>query len=220
MRLLEGGYADNLPELATGVRRGPDAERDSRIRGGNGTFEGQPWRWRKQGIACAHPRTGNTPRLPAVGRGRTDLSARARFVVCVLATLVLGPGVAMNPARAQRAPDPPGKPATPAPHPASDFAMLQGRWVRPDGGYVIAIRAVDAGGKLDAAYANPSPLPFARAEASKEGGTLKVFLELRAGGYNGSTYTLAYDPANDVLKGVYYQAVARQSYDVYFVRAR
>jgi len=103
----------------------------------------------------------------------------------------------------------------------SDFAFgrLLGRWVRPDGGYAVTIRRVGADGKLDAAYANPRPLPFAKAEASRDGNTLKVFLELRAGGYNGSTYTLTYDPTNDVLKGVYYQAVAQQKFDVYFVRA-
>ena len=36
----------------------------------------------------------------------------------------------------------------------------------------------------------------------------------------GSTYTLTYDPAKDVLRGVYYQAVARQRYDIYFERAK
>jgi hypothetical protein len=45
-------------------------------------------------------------------------------------------------------------------------------------------------------------------------------LELRAGGYNGSTYTLTYDPSADVLKGVYYQAVAQQKFDVYFTRVK
>jgi hypothetical protein len=49
--------------------------------------------------------------------------------------------------------------------------------------------------KLDAAYANPNPLPFSKAEASLNGETIKVFLELTAGGYNGSTYTLTYDPS-------------------------
>ncbi len=76
------------------------------------------------------------------------------------------------------------------------------------------------GGKLDAAYANPNPLPFARAEAAWDGKAIKLFFEIRAGGYNGSTYTLAYDPAADVLKGVYYQAVAQQKFDVYFTRAK
>lgn len=102
----------------------------------------------------------------------------------------------------------------------SAFSALPGRWVRPDGGYVINIRTVDASGKLDAAYANPNPLPFARAGATREGNVIKLFFELRAGGYNGSTYTLAYDPAADVLKGVYYQAVAQQKFDVFFSRAK
>ena len=110
--------------------------------------------------------------------------------------------------------------AAPALPSQSGFGILQGRWVRPDGGYAITIKSVDAAGRLDAAYANPNPLPFAKAEASRDGKTLKVFLELRAGGYNGSTYTLTYDPASDRLKGIYYQAVARQKFDVYFVRAR
>jgi hypothetical protein len=102
----------------------------------------------------------------------------------------------------------------------SAFGALPGRWVRPDGGYLITIKSVDASGKLDAAYANPNPLPFAKAEATLDGKAIKLFFELRAGGYNGSTYTLTYDPAADVLKGVYFQAVAQQKFDVYFMRAR
>ena len=102
----------------------------------------------------------------------------------------------------------------------SAFGALPGRWVRPDGGYVISIKSVDASGKLDAAYANPNPLPFAKAEATQDGKTIKLFFELRAGGYNGSTYTLTYDPAADLLKGVYYQAVAQQKFDVYFTRVK
>jgi hypothetical protein len=100
------------------------------------------------------------------------------------------------------------------------FGVLTGRWVRPDGGYVITIKSVDAAGKLDAAYANPNPLPFARAEATRNGESIKLFFELRAGGYNGSTYTLTYDPLNDILKGVYFQAVAQQKFDVHFTRAK
>jgi len=98
------------------------------------------------------------------------------------------------------------------------FAALPGRWVRPDGGYVISIKSVDASGKLDASYANPNPLPFYTAMATGDGGTLKLFFELRAGGYNGSTYTLNYDVAGDRLKGTYYQAVAKQTFEVVFVR--
>jgi hypothetical protein len=67
-------------------------------------------------------------------------------------------------------------------------------------------------------YFNPSPLPFARAQAALEGAAVRVFLELRAGGYGGSTYELAYDPADDRLKGTYFQAVAKQRYEINFVR--
>ena len=98
------------------------------------------------------------------------------------------------------------------------LAALPGRWMRPDGGYVISIKSVDADGKLDANYANPNPLPFFSATASEEDGKLKLFFELRAGGYNGSTYMLSYDAAGDQLKGTYYQAVARQTFEVVFVR--
>jgi hypothetical protein len=98
------------------------------------------------------------------------------------------------------------------------FASLPGRWVRPDGDYVITIKSVDTSGKLDASYANPNPLPFYAAAATAEGGALKLFFELRAGGYNGSTYTLNYDVAGDRLKGTRYQAVAKQTFEVFFVR--
>jgi hypothetical protein len=103
---------------------------------------------------------------------------------------------------------------------ASDFRILLGQWVRPDGGYTITIHGVDPDGKLDAAYANPGQLPFAQARASLNDNAIKVFLELRAGGYHGSTYNLTYDPAIDVLRGVYYQAVAQQKFDIYFERAK
>ena len=98
------------------------------------------------------------------------------------------------------------------------FDRLLGRWVRLQGGYAITIRAVDADGTLDASYANPRPLPFHVAVASRDGNALKLLFELRAGGYNGSTYTLSYDAANDRLNGVFDQVVAKQRFDVVFAR--
>ena len=96
--------------------------------------------------------------------------------------------------------------------------VLKGNWVRPDGGYTIAIKSIGSDGQLEAMYFNPNPLPFSRAQAVQEGTALRVALELRAGGYGGSTYELTYDPASDRLKGSYYQAVAKQRYEIYFVR--
>jgi len=110
-----------------------------------------------------------------------------------------------------------GSPVSPSP---ATFGPLLGRWVRKDGGYTIIIKGVDQDGKLDASYANPNPLPFYTATATSDGGVLKLFFELRAGGYNGSTYTLAFDAVEDRLKGIYYQAVAKQKYDVAFERVK
>jgi hypothetical protein len=92
--------------------------------------------------------------------------------------------------------------------------------VRVEGGYVITIRAVDADGRLDASYANPSPLPFYSAQATKDGNALRLFFELRAAGYGGSTYTLNYDATSDRLTGVYNQVVAKQRFEVTFGRAK
>lgn len=116
---------------------------------------------------------------------------------------------------------------TPPTRPASATAVaqskvstevLKGTWLRPDGGYRIVIQGVGADGKLDAMYFNPARLPFAKAQVSQNGATFRVNLELQAGGYAGSTYDLVYDPSTDRLKGTYYQAVARQRFDVVFVR--
>jgi uncharacterized protein (DUF2147 family) len=101
-----------------------------------------------------------------------------------------------------------------------DFAALKGRWVRPDGGYVIEIRSVGAGGQMQAAYFNPNPINVSQAEAKQSGAAVTVFIELRGPGYPGSTYTLIYDPKSDLLKGVYHQAVLQQDFDVVFVRSR
>ena len=100
------------------------------------------------------------------------------------------------------------------------FDALPGRWVRVEGGYVINIKAVSADGRLDAEYANPRILPFYTAAATSEGAVLKLFFELRAGGYGGSTYTLIYDAATDRLLGEYNQVVVNQKFNVVFVRAK
>lgn len=101
-----------------------------------------------------------------------------------------------------------------------DFAALKGRWVRPDGGYVIDIRSISATGQMQAAYFNPNPINVSRAEAGRTGAAVTIFIELRGPGYPGSTYALIHDPKIDELKGVYHQAVLQQDFDVVFVRGK
>jgi hypothetical protein len=108
--------------------------------------------------------------------------------------------------------------AAPADSAAPGFRTLSGRWLRPDGGYILDIQAVDARGTIEAVYLNPQPILVARAEATRDGSTLHVFVELRAPGYPGSTYTLTYDPKDDQLAGIYFQATLQQRFDVVFVR--
>ena len=55
------------------------------------------------------------------------------------------------------------------------FDVLKGRWLRPDGGYVVEVGDIDASGHIVAAYFNPRPINVSRAEASQEGGETKVF---------------------------------------------
>src|SRR3954453_7019800 len=123
-------------------------------------------------------------------------------------------GVFGSSALAQTAPPAPTDPTVPA------FGVLIGRWARTEGPYVINVSAVDENGKINASYANPRPLPFHTAEVSREGNTLNLFFELRAGGYGGSTYRLKYDAAIDSLRGVYDQVVVKLRFDVVFTRTK
>jgi hypothetical protein len=100
------------------------------------------------------------------------------------------------------------------------FQVLKGRWQRPDGGYVIEIKNIDRVGKMEAAYFNPRPIHVAKADAARDGQMTKVFMELRDINYPGSTYNLTYDPKSDQLKGTYFQAVLKQTFDVVFDRLK
>ena len=109
--------------------------------------------------------------------------------------------------------------SSPAPVPAA-FRKVVGRWLRPDGGYVIEIRHVGAEGKLQAAYFNPQPINVSQARVIQKNNQTQIFIELRDAGYPGATYALTYHGQQDVLAGVYYQPTAGQSFEVVFVRMK
>jgi len=110
--------------------------------------------------------------------------------------------------------------STPAKEATVDLEKIVGRWLRPDGGYIIEIRSVGANGRLDAGYFNPNPINVSIAEASHRGDAVRVFVELKDVGYPGSSYTLTYDPQRDLLSGTYFQAALNQTFDVIFVRTK
>ncbi len=99
-----------------------------------------------------------------------------------------------------------------------DPAKLVGRWLRADGGYVLQLTDPEPDGRLQAAYFNPRPINVSLAAWKHQEGYLGVFIELRAPNYPGSTYTLAYDQANDRLVGIYFQAAMQQKFEVEFER--
>ena len=101
---------------------------------------------------------------------------------------------------------------------AVDYAKLVGRWLRPDGGYIIEIQSVDINGQIKAAYYNPRSINVSQSLASQKDGIIEIFIELRDTGYPGATYTLKYDKGNDILAGLYYQPSIGQTFDVQFVR--
>ena len=102
-------------------------------------------------------------------------------------------------------------------NPAS-FDVLMGKWIRPNGGYVIQINKVGTEGHLDAEYFNPKSIHVEKAFASHHSGKLEIFIELQDINYPGSTYRLVYDRKNDILAGVYFQAVDHVTYQIYFKR--
>ena len=97
---------------------------------------------------------------------------------------------------------------------------LIGRWLRPDGGYILEIRSAAFDGKLDAGYFNPNPIHVARAEWQHQDNRLIVVVELRDVNYPGSTYTLEFLKAEDRMVGAYYQALEGVTYEVEFVRKK
>jgi hypothetical protein len=156
-----------------------------------------------------------------------------RALLTISGVLLVGGAAACGPRGGERAEPPtsapaatappataPTAPAVPSTSPAevAEFDRLKGRWLRADGGYVLEVRSISPEGKVDAAYLNPRPIHVARAEALREGGALTLFVELRDANYPGSTYRLTYDPGRDVLAGLYFQALERQTFDVEFVR--
>jgi len=144
-------------------------------------------------------------------RPANSVLRRRSLVAALAAWFTIGP------ARAQRLPQPGTRTAS-SPAAAASLETLKGAWMRPDGGYVIVIRDVAPEGALEAMYFNPNPLPFAKAQASLVAGAIRLAFELRAGGYNGSTYLFTDAPTTDRLTGTYYQAVAKQTFTVTFAR--
>lgn len=130
----------------------------------------------------------------------------------------------------KRAPssDPTALPATnrPPPHTAAapdgtnaiSHLRLVGRWLRPDGGYLLELRNAHSDGRLEAAYFNPSPIRVAQAQWTRETDGLHVMVELRDANYPGAVYRLQLAPDAQLLRGQYYQPALEQTFEIEFRR--
>ena len=95
---------------------------------------------------------------------------------------------------------------------------LAGKWVRPDGGYMLVIEDIKADGNLKASYFNPGNINVHESNWKFEDERLHLFIELRDINYPGCTYTLLYVKEQDVLTGSYFQAAQQQTYEIKFIR--
>lgn len=95
---------------------------------------------------------------------------------------------------------------------------LVGTWVRPDGGYKLVVKSIGADGKADVQYFNPNPIRVAEANAALKDGDATLFVKFDDVNYTGSTYNLALSSDKSRLVGKYYQAIQRQTYDIFFDR--
>jgi len=93
---------------------------------------------------------------------------------------------------------------------------LTGSWLRSDGTYRIEISEVLADGKMVAKYYNPKSIHVGRSGWKFVDKQIQVIVELQDENYPGSVYTLTYDEETNILFGTYYQALYKQTYDVYF----
>jgi hypothetical protein len=167
------------------------------------------------------PSSRQRPTKPGARRAAV-LTVTVVLVVGICAAVVLLRGGALGGTGSPLASPivPGGQLAATAVTATASFQSLRGRWLRPDGGYILDIQDVDASGKIEAVYLNPRPIHVARAEATGDGAALQVFVELRGPGYPGSTYTLRYEPQRDQLEGIYFQAALQQRFAVVFVRMK
>jgi hypothetical protein len=72
----------------------------------------------------------------------------------------------------------------------TDLQRLEGRWVRPDGGYILELSEIKKGGSVSAAYFNPRPIKVFSERWSRKGGKINLFVDLRDVNYPGSKYNL------------------------------
>jgi len=102
----------------------------------------------------------------------------------------------------------------------TDLKRLEGRWVRPDGGYVLELGEIKKDGSLKVSYFNPRPIKVFVAKWSRKEGKINLFVDLRDVNYPGFNVHPTVRPKSDWLKGTYFQAVEKKTFNVEFARGK
>jgi uncharacterized protein (DUF2147 family) len=95
---------------------------------------------------------------------------------------------------------------------------LEGKWQRTDGGYILELSGAQSNGDIKAAYYNPNPINVGRSLWQNNAGKLMLMVELQDKNYPGSVYNLEHFESQNTLKGTYFQAVEKMTYNVEFTR--
>ena len=111
---------------------------------------------------CRKPSSRQRPPKPGA-RHAAGLTLTVVLVVGICAAVVLlrGGGWAGTDAPLASPTGPGGQSVATAITATASWQSLRGRWLRPDGGYLLDIRDVDASGKIEAVYRNPNPIHIA-----------------------------------------------------------
>ena len=104
------------------------------------------------------------------------------------------------------------------PETVPELSELIGKWRRPGEKYVLDVKSIGDDGRVSAAYFNPNPIKVESASAKRSDKGLLLRVVLRDKGYDGSTYSLRYDPEGGRLVGIYFLAGKGNEMQVSFER--
>ncbi len=101
-----------------------------------------------------------------------------------------------------------------------DEHLLLGEWSRTDSIGILKITALFNTPKLKAGYFNPKAMNVGKANWTKTGTLLSVFVEFRDNECPGCSYKLNYNPQRDMLVGEYSKASNGFTLPVEFARKK
>lgn len=101
-----------------------------------------------------------------------------------------------------------------------DKNLLIGEWSQTGTPNLIKITGVLENGKLESEVYTPTKIEIEKANWSKIGNSLSIYIELQSEKYPGSNFKLNYIPNRDVCVGEYFQVIDSTTNSVEFIRIK